>query len=62
MGVLDLVHGLFTTAYLRFSRLVYNVCISRRSERYFKPDFIGLFLNTNAMFGTSYTSSNSYNS
>ena len=36
MGVLDVVHDLFITANLRFSRLVYNVCISRRTERYFK--------------------------
>ena len=33
MGVFDLVHVLFTTANLRFSRLVYNVCISWRGKR-----------------------------
>ena len=53
MGILDIVHVLFTTANLVLSTI--KVCILGRSERYFKLGFVQLFRNINPMFLTSYT-------
>ena len=58
MGVFDVVYVLFMTANLRFSRPVYYVCISARSERFLELGSVELFPNINSMFSTSYTSLN----